>query len=137
MEAKGIPASRATAHIDIGSIKPSHTMLICSLPIHYPQCTKKVSSPFPSPQPFAVFSTSFRSPRSCRIAAQWLDQEALKPAHERRPLPVLSSDLEAALAGERAMPMSTKAISDFNSQMTQKYVQESLHHCSICGRSFK
>lgn len=68
---------------------------------------------------------------------QWLDQEALKPAHERRPLPVLSLDLEAALAGERPMPASSKDISSFNSQMTQKFVHESLENCTICGRSFK
>ena len=71
------------------------------------------------------------------FSKQWLDQEALKPAHERRPLPVLSSQLEAALAGERPMPVNSRDISEFNSQMTQKFQTESLENCTICGRSFK
>ena len=74
--------------------------------------------------------------RQTELLVQWLDQEALKPPHERRPLPEMTSTFSEALASG-TMPASLKQISEFNNAMAHKFETESLEHCNICGRSFK
>ncbi len=66
----------------------------------------------------------------------WEQREALKPPHERKPLPAAPANLERAVATGDIRHMSDRAINQQNSAAFDAYNNDALEKCPHCGRSF-